>query len=144
MTDQLPHGPTDLIERLASAVNRHDIDAIVDCFTPDYRNETPVHPARGFSGRDQVRKNWEQILTLVPDIRAEVLSAVREGDTIFSEWEHRGTRGDGTLHLMRGVIIFGLAGSRAGWARFYLEPVQEGAQHVDAFILAQAGTGVPA
>lgn len=46
-----------------------------------------------------------------------------DGDTIWSEWEHRGTRPDGTPFLMRGVMIFGVADGVASWMRFYLEPV---------------------
>ena len=30
------------------------------------------------------------------------------GQTVWTEWEHRGTRPDHTAHLMRGVIIFGV------------------------------------
>jgi hypothetical protein len=55
-----------LLERLAGAVNSHDLDALADCFAPGYRNQTPAHPAQGFTGRAQVRRNWEQIFTFVP------------------------------------------------------------------------------
>jgi ketosteroid isomerase-like protein len=101
-----------VIERLSRATNEHDLEALADCFASDYRNETPAHPARGFAGRSQVRKNWEQIFANVPDITAEVLRCAVDGDTVWSEWEMRGTRRDGTEHLMRGVVIFGIA--RAG------------------------------
>ena len=75
---------------------------------PDYRNETPAHPQRGFTGRDQVRRNWEQIFAAIPDLTAEVLRCAVDGDTVWTEWEHRGTRPDGSRHLMRGVVIFGV------------------------------------
>ncbi len=127
-------GPDAMIERLLAATNRHDLDALVDCFTPDYRNETPVHPARGFQGQDQVRRNWEQIFSFVPDIAARVVRRVIDGDTVWSEWEMSGTRRDGSLHVMRGVILFGVREGRAGWARFYLEPVDEGAGDVNAAV----------
>lgn len=39
-----------LVHRMQQAVDHHDLDAVVDCFTPDYRNETPAHPGRGFEG----------------------------------------------------------------------------------------------
>ena len=97
------------------------------CFAEDYVNETPVHPARGFRGREQVRRNWEQIFAFVPDIRAEVLRVAVDGDTVWTEWEMTGTRRDGTAHRMRGVIIFGVRDGVAAWARFYLEPVDEAA-----------------
>jgi ketosteroid isomerase-like protein len=119
------HGPGAMVERLVLATNRHDLDALVDCFADDYRNETPAHPSRGFTGRDQVRRNWEQIFAHVPDVAARVLRQVPDGDTIWSEWEMRGTRRDGSPHLMRGVILFGVTRGRARWARFYLEPVQD-------------------
>ncbi len=120
-----------MLERLSRATNDHDLEALADCFAPDYCNETPVHPARGFAGRPQVRKNWEQIFASVPDITARVLRCAVDGDTVWSEWEMRGTRRDGVEHLMRGVVIFGVDGGRARWARFYLEPVEAGGGDVN-------------
>ncbi len=75
---------------------------------PEPRSETPVHPERGFVSRDQVRLTWEQIFAAIPDVTTEVLRCVVDGDTVWSEWEHRGTRPDRSRHVMRGVIIFGV------------------------------------
>ena len=130
-------GHTGVLRRLIDATNAHDIDAIVACFAPDYRNDTPVHPARSFVGRDQVRRNWEQILGFVPDIRATVLRAAAQDDMVWSEWEHRGMRQNGTPHVMRGVIIFGVEHDLIAWARFYLEPVQDEGGGVDQAVRAQ-------
>ena len=96
-------GPGVMVDRLCEATNQHDLDALAGCFALDYRNETPVHPARGFEGRAQVRKNWEQIFASVPDITAEV-HWVADNQTVWSEWEMRGTRLDGSRHLMRGAV----------------------------------------
>ncbi len=128
-----------LVDRLVDAVNNHDLDAVVACFATDYRNETPAHPGRGFVGRSQVRENWERIFAGVPDITADVLRSaaqedVEQGDVIWSEWEMRGTRPDGSPHLMRGVIIFGVSEGRASWARFYLEPVDPGHEGATAAV----------
>ena len=123
-------GPGALVERLCQATNAHDLEALASCFAVDYRNDTPVHPARGFQGRAQVRKNWEQIFAAVPDIAAQV-HWVADQETAWSEWEMRGTRRDGSAHVMRGVVIFGVKNGEASWARFYLEPVQEGGGGVD-------------
>jgi hypothetical protein len=128
---------TGVLQRLLHATNAHDLEAIVGCFASAYRNDTPVHPARGFVGRDQVRRNWEQILGLVPDIQATLLRSSAQGGVVWSEWEHRGTRRDGTPHLMRGVIIFGVEDDTIAWARFYLEPVEEGGGNVDHAVRAQ-------
>jgi ketosteroid isomerase-like protein len=121
------------IKRLHAAVERHDLDDLTACFASDYRNETPAHPARGFVGRTQVRRNWEQIFAAVPNLTAEVTWIIDE-DTVWSEWEMRGTRRDGATHLMRGVVIFGLDGGEASWARFYLEPVEEGGGDVNEVV----------
>ena len=47
-----------VLTRLVAAINDHDLDALEACFTVDYVNHTPAHPARGFVGRDQVARNW--------------------------------------------------------------------------------------
>lgn len=122
-----------LVERLCRAVNEHDLEALTNCFAEDYRNETPAHPARGFQGRAQARRNWEQIFRAVPDITAEV-GWIADDATVWSEWQMRGSRPDGTPHHMRGVVIFGVDGNVASWARFYLEPVEEGGGDADEAI----------
>jgi ketosteroid isomerase-like protein len=126
--------PTAVVERLYQAVNTHDLDAIVACFAPDYRNETPVHPMRGFIGNDQVRRNWAQILSVIPNLRATVTRTASDGDRVWIEVEHAGTRGDGVPHLVRGVIIFGVSGDMIASARFYLEPVEADSGDIDAAI----------
>ena len=130
--------PGAMLERLIRATNAHDLDALERCFALDYRNDTPAHPARGFTGRAQVRKNWEHIFAAVPDIAAQVQWTV-DGSTVWSEWEMRGTRRDGSPHAMRGVVIFGVDAGLASWARFYLEPVDEDKAGVDAAVLRHVG-----
>jgi limonene-1,2-epoxide hydrolase len=131
--------PAEMLHRLERATNDHDLEALADCFTPDYRNETPAHPARGFRGREQVRSNWRQIFAGVPDLRARVLGHSIDGPTVWSEWEMSGTRRDGAAHLMRGVVIFEVDDERATAARFYLEPVDQGNADVNAAVQATVG-----
>jgi ketosteroid isomerase-like protein len=126
-----------MVDRLLAATNAHDLEALVACFAPDYSNETPLHPSRGFRGRDQVRRNWEQIFGFVPDLQAEVTRRAVDGDTAWTEWVMTGTRRDGSAHRMAGVILFGVADGVAGWARFYLEPVDESTSGVDDAVRAQ-------
>jgi ketosteroid isomerase-like protein len=123
--------PADVVERLARATSAHDLQGIVACFAEGYVNQTPTHPERSFAGRDQVRRNWEQILTGVPDITARVLASAVDGDTVWSEWQMSGTRRDGALHEMGGVIIFDVAGELVRAARFYLEPLERESGTVD-------------
>ena len=128
-----------VVQRLVDAANRHDLAALVDCFAQDFVNETPTHPARSFTGVEQVRKNWSLIFAAVPDLEADVVRQVIEADTVWTEWEMRGTRTDGTRHLFRGVIIFGVRQGRFEWVRFYVEPVDEGAAGVDQALRRQLG-----
>jgi ketosteroid isomerase-like protein len=128
-----------VVERLLQATNDHDLDALVGCFAADYVNETPAHPRRDFTGREQVAKNWGQIFGGVPDITASVVRSCRDGGTVWSEWEMRGTRRDGVPHLMRGVIIFGVRGEEIASARFYLEPVEEDGVDVDGAVSKAVG-----
>jgi limonene-1,2-epoxide hydrolase len=128
-----------MLRALEQATNAHDLGALVDCFAPDYCNETPVHPARGFRGREQVRTNWRQIFAGVPDLRARVLRSAATGATVWSEWEMSGTRRDGAEHLMRGVVIFEVADGRATAARFYLEPVDRSSSDVNSAVQASVG-----
>lgn len=117
--------------KLQEATNAHDLDALVACFDPAYRNEAPAHPSRDFQGTEQVRTNWRQIFAFVPDVNTSVLRWAVDGSDVWSEWEMSGTRLDGTRHLMRGVIIFGVQDGRATWARFHLEPVDEASTSID-------------
>jgi limonene-1,2-epoxide hydrolase len=121
----------ELIDRLVDATNRHDLDGLADCFAPEFVNETPVHPARSFTGREQVLRNWGQIFAGVPDLETTILRRSIDGETVWTEWEMRGTRLDASAHLMRGVGIFGVSDGRFGWIRFYLEPVDQRKVGVD-------------
>jgi hypothetical protein len=128
---------TELLERLRDAQNRHDLDAFVACFHPDYRSEQPVHPDRAFVGSEQVRSNWAEVLTGVPNFQAELLRSAQEDDTGWAEWHWHGTRTDGTRLDMRGVAIFGVRDDRIVWGRLYLEDV-EGGQGIDQAVQRMA------
>lgn len=138
----MPSDSLPFLLRLQQATNDHDLDALVDCFDPGYRNEAPAHPSRAFEGTDQVRRNWQQIFTFVPDVQARVLNHVVDGSDVWSEWEMSGTRADGTPHLMRGIIVFGVRDDRALSARFYLEPVDEARTTADDAVGAQVHAGL--
>jgi len=121
-----------VVERLVLATNAHDIEGIVACFADDYWLEAPLHPARSFRGKEQVRRNWTQILRAIPDVQARVLRAATDEGSVWTEWEMSGTRPDGGNHLMRGVFIFGVADGLLRWGRMFLEPVDESPLDMDA------------
>jgi predicted SnoaL-like aldol condensation-catalyzing enzyme len=133
--------PVAAIERLRDATNAHDLEGIVACFAADYRNETPLHPRRGFVGRDQVRRNWTHILAAIPDVSTKIVASNADGDSVWSEWEHRGKRADGSAHLMRGVIVFGVPDGLIATARFFLEPVDDTGEDVEGAVQRQVRPG---
>lgn len=126
-----------VIDRLLAATNDHDLEGLVGCFAPAYVNATPVHPARGFVGSDQIRRNWTQIFAAVPDLVAQITARTEDGGTAWTEWEMSGSRRDGTPHLMRGVVVFTTSGDQISSARFYLEPVDSSRGDVNAALTAQ-------
>jgi ketosteroid isomerase-like protein len=116
---------TEVIDRLAAAVNAHDLDAVAGLIHQDYRSEQPAHPGRAFAGRAQMLANWEAMLTGIPAFRAEICRSVQDGDTTWTEWHWSGTRSDGQAVEMRGVTLFEVAGGQIVAGRLYLEDVEQ-------------------
>ena len=115
-----------VVERMHEALNRHDLEAFLDCFDAGYRSEQPAHPNRGFGGKEQVRKNWSSMFESFPDFVAELLRHYSEGRTAWSEWRWRATGLN-----MAGVTVMGAEDDRIVWARLYMEPVEEDGENID-------------
>jgi ketosteroid isomerase-like protein len=126
--------PTATVERLRSAIDAHDLEALVALFSVDHRSEHPCHPDRSFTGAEQVRLNWSRILAGVPDMRARLVSSSVDGSRVWCEWEWSGTRRDGAPHLMRGTTITTVTDGLIAETRFYMEPVVADGHGVDAAI----------
>src|SRR5579871_3993273 len=107
--------PKLVFERMIQAANRHDLEAMVACFAPDFRSEQPFYPERNFVGQAGVRKNWSFFFSTMPDFETEVLSAAVEGDTVWAELRYHGTQTDRTSHVTRGVTISGIQGEQIAW-----------------------------
>jgi ketosteroid isomerase-like protein len=116
---------TPLLERMRAALDAHDLDTFVDFFREDYVGERPRHPGSPMSTREDVRTNWAEVISDVPDLHVEVLAAVEDGNTIWSEWRAYGTARTGAMLELRGVIIFGVQDDQVAWSRMYLEPVEQ-------------------
>ncbi len=117
--------PKLVFERMIQAANRHDLDAMVACFAPDYRSEQPLHPERDFTGQAGVHKNWSFFFTTIPDIQIDILNEVEEGDTVWAELYYHGIQTDGKRFSVRGVTLLGIQADQIIWGRLYIEPVQE-------------------
>jgi len=122
---QMHSSPKGVFERMIQAANRHDLEAMVAFFAPDYRSEQPFHPERNFVGPAGVRNNWSCFFTTIPDIQIEILGEVEEGDSVWAELYYHGTQTDGKKFNIRGVILQGIQADQISWARLYIEEVKE-------------------
>ena len=98
---------TDVIDRLAVAMNAHDLGAVAGFIHEDYRSEQPAHPGRAFAGRAQMLANWEAMFAGIPDFRAGICRSVQDGEMTWTEWRWSGSRSDGQSFEMRGVTPSG-------------------------------------
>ena len=139
------HSPTPVgtgvVDRLVAATNAHDLDALVACFAEDYVLATPAHPARGFTGREQVRRNRATIFGAVPHLACSVLARAEAPSpddpgttTVWLDLSMSGTRRDGALHEMAGVMVFGVREDAIVSGRFFLEPVDRSPVDADGAV----------
>jgi len=105
---QTDSSPKLVFERMIQAANRHDLDAMVACFAPDFRSEQPLHPERTFVGQAGVRKNWSFFFSTIPDLQIEILGEVAEGDVVWAEVHYHGTQTDGKKFTVQGVTLQGI------------------------------------
>ena len=124
----------DVMEQLISAMNSHDASAVAELFATDYRSEQPLHPNRGFGGKEQVLANWTSVFEGVPDFVADQIFSVTAEGTIWTELRWTGTHVDGSSFLMQGVTVIGVRDDKVAWARLYMEPVEQGGADIDAAV----------
>ena len=117
--------PKAIFESMIEAANRHDLEALVACFAPEYRSELPFTPERNFTGQAGVRNNWGLFFSTMPDFRVEILSETVEGGTVWAELFFHGTQMDGARRVMRGVNIMGMQSGKIAWGKLYQNTVQE-------------------
>jgi ketosteroid isomerase-like protein len=113
---------TSVLARLHQAQNRHDIDAFVACFAPDYQGAHPMLLDRASHGRDQVRTNWSIVFRDVPDFQADMLRVYTTGDTVWTEWLWHGTPITGGRFDWHGITVFVVRDDHITWGHLYMEP----------------------
>jgi limonene-1,2-epoxide hydrolase len=130
---------TEVIERLAVAMNAHDLDAVAGLIHQDYRSEQPAHPGRAFTGRAQMLANWEAMLAGIPDFCAAICRSVQDGATTWTEWRWSGTRSDGQAFEVRGVTLFEVTDDQVVAGRLYMEDVARDVTGIEQAVQALSG-----
>ncbi len=125
---------SDVLERLGVAMNAHDAEQVAALFAEDYQSTQPIHANRDFGGRAQVLANWSSVFEGVPDFTATVVSASRGDDTLWTEWEWRGSYADGSAFAMSGVTILTVRDDLITEGRLYMEPVDAAGEDIDAAV----------
>lgn len=118
--------PVEVAARWTHVLSEHDLEAAVACFHAEYRDHAPARRGEVVEGREQVRANFARLFADVPDLRAELLSAAEERDTVWMEWRMWGTRSDGTPMEFVGVNIFEVEDDQFHSGRIYTELVRDG------------------
>jgi ketosteroid isomerase-like protein len=99
----------DLLVAHTAAWSRHDIDAIMEMMTANcvYESSGGDDPwGRRYTGQNQVREAYADLLELLPDIRFQNARHMAAGDRGVSEWTMLATRPDGTRIEARGCDLF--------------------------------------
>lgn len=117
--------PKRVVELWVDAMSRHDLDTAVSCFAADYTDYAPARPGETVQGRASVRENFATLFAAIPDLSAEILGSVADGQTVWLEWRMAGTRADGTRMEFVGVNLFGVAEGQLRWGRIYTELVRQ-------------------
>ena len=100
---------TALLDAFGSAMNRHDLDAIMEFMTDDCAFESFAGPdvyGTRFEGRDQVRNGFAKIWAVCPDAKFGEARNFVCGDRGVSEWVFTGTTVDGQRIETNGCDIF--------------------------------------
>ncbi len=117
--------PVAVAQRWVRAMSAHDVEAAVDCFDVDYVDEAPARRGESVHGQVEVRQNFVRLFTDIPDLRANLVGAVADGEAVWMEWQMTGTRADGTAMDFVGVNIFEVKDGRFLSGRIYTELVRD-------------------
>ena len=98
-----------MLEAIAQAFDRHDLDAIMEHFTDDAVFESPRGADRfgtRFEGRAAVREGFAGRFSGIPDVRYRDDVHFVDGDRGASEWTLSGTTTDGQRIEVRGCDLW--------------------------------------
>ena len=99
----------DYLQSFADAFNAHDLDRIMDLMTEDCVFEASAGPdidGEKFTGREAVKKAFENVFTTVPDAHWGNARHFISGERGVSEWIFTGTKADGTKVAVTGCDLF--------------------------------------
>ncbi|HEV2592218.1 MAG TPA: nuclear transport factor 2 family protein [Gaiellaceae bacterium] len=88
---------SDVVARVLEALNGHDIEAFVECYTEDATIENG-HDEVGARGHDELRARYGPMFEKFPDVHVTALQRIDAGDFVVQHEEVTG-RGDPARHV---------------------------------------------
>jgi ketosteroid isomerase-like protein len=111
-----------MLDAFAAAWNRHDVDGLMACMTPDCVFEAAAGKEVAGTrhvGSDAVRRAYAVVFDMYADGRWNHPRHFVAGDRAVSEWTFTGTAKDGTKVEVNGCDIFTLRGGKIALKNSY-------------------------
>jgi ketosteroid isomerase-like protein len=111
-----------VVDRFNDAFNRHDIDAIMGCMTPDcvFENTRPAPDGTRLVGPEAVRRYWQEFFGRSPHARFDTEDMFAAGDRCVVQWVYHWVR-DGKPGHVRGVDLFRVRDGRVAEKLSYVK-----------------------
>ena len=109
MAQSNKHVAEEFLQSFVDAFNAHDVKAIMSHMTEDCVFEASAGPdadGEKFTGREEVKKAFENVFATFPDAHWGTPRHFIQGDRGFSEWVFTGTKTDGTRIEVTGCDLF--------------------------------------
>lgn len=111
-----------MLDDFAAAWNRHDVEGLMACMTPDGVFEASAGPEVAGArhvGAAAVRKAYAAVFATYPDARWNQPRHFVAGDRAVTEWTFTGTTKDGTRVEVNGCDVFTLRGGKIALKNSY-------------------------
>jgi len=98
-----------ILNDFANAFNAHDVSSILSYMTDDCIFEASAGPdvdGEKFTGKEAVRKAFEEVFKTFPDAHWSNVRHFVSGDRAVSEWTFTGTKKDGSKVEVTGCDLF--------------------------------------
>ena len=111
-----------LLDEFAAAWNRHDVDALMACMTPNCVFDASAGPdvaGARHVGAAAVREAYAAVFTAYPDARWHQPRHFVAGTRAVSEWTFTGTTAAGAKVEVNGCDLFTLEGGKIAVKNWY-------------------------
>jgi steroid delta-isomerase-like uncharacterized protein len=123
---------TELVHRVFSAINAHDVPALRELWATDMTERFPDKTCRG---HEELSAHFTGLFAALPDLHMEVTDTVEDGETVFARWRLTGTHTGGPFS---GIDPTGKAIDLDGMDQFTL---RDGKVHANFVVFDQMAVG---